>query len=231
MSIVLAGFKSLLLYSNNLGSIAKLSATTRGKVVNLILQIQGQYGISHLMHQVIIKKGTEILALFIVVPDYSNDILDTMLVQFASFLKMQSTRDNMKIYLNVLCMATDQLVDNDRNLRGNVAKLLSESELVQLLLQNQLVVMTDHEYVHQMLHILKKLATLNKRNRPIILDASRKICFLLRSTGGETEVAVDTLKMVQTLIAFVGKIRNLDGNDVESELQRQTVQMGIIPLM
>jgi len=231
MSIVLAGFKSLLLYSNNLGSIAKLSATTRGKVVNLILQIQGQYGISHLIHQVIIKKGTEILALFIVVPDYSNDILDTMLVQFASFLKMQSTRDNMKIYLNVLCMATDQLVDNDRNLRGNVAKLLSESELVQLLLQNQLVVMTDHEYVHQMLHILKKLATLNKRNRPMILDASQKICFLLRSTGGETEVAVDTLKMVQTLIAFVGNIRNLDGNGIVPVLQSHIVEMGILPLI
>lgn len=231
MLIVLAGFKSLLLYSNNLGSITKLSAATRARVVSWILRIQGQYSMSHLTHQIIIKKGTEILALFMVVPDYRENFLENMLEQFATFLKMHPTRINMKIYLNVLCMATDHLVDTDRQLTTNIAELLTNSALVELLYDNQIVVMTDHEYVHQMLHILKNLATLDQRNENMILHASQKICFLLSATAGDNEVAVDTLQMVQTLIAFVGKIRNLDGNDVESELQRQTVQMGIIPLL
>jgi len=231
MPIVLAGFKSLLLYSNNVGSITKLSATTRARVVSWVLQIQGQYSMSHLTHQIIIKKGTEILALFMVVPDYRENMVKNMLEQFATFLKMDPTRINMKIYLNVLCMATDQLVDTDRRWTTNIAKLITNSTLVNLLHDNQIVVMTDHEYVHQMLHILKNLATLKKRNTEMISSAFQKICFLLSTTIGQNEVAVDTLQMVQTLIAFVGNIRNLDGHSIVPNLQSQIVNMGIIPLL
>ena len=231
IAVVFAGFKALLLYSNNLDSVAKLQRTTRHKAVNLILQIQGQYGFHYLHHQVNAKKGTEILALLIVVPDYRNDILEEMLVQFERYQVAHPTRENAMIHLNVLCMATDQLVDSDRNFGGDFPQMLQNSKILDLFPRNEFCAMTDHMYIHQMLHILKNLATLGVRHPPMIFRNSTKIYNMLLNGWDEAETPVDTLKMVQALIAFVGKIRNLEGGGVKQEIQATIVRMGIIPLI
>ena len=241
---VLAGFRCLLLYSENLEGITKLLRTTRHNVVILVDMIQKQYGFANLSSMVNLKKGTEVLALFLVVPDYGNALLSTILERMANNIISDPTRDNLKICLRVLCMATNLMVDSDRALNGEFGNLLFPSRLLAIILENKKVTTTWHEYIHQVLNILKNLtslknlaslqnlAPLDNMSQRMILDATWKICDMLKQQTGALENPVDTLKMIQTLIVFLGTIRTIDGGGgIRSFFQNEFLEMDIIPLI